>query len=81
MQVVRSSRTLLCGLEHDLFDRKGRARAINMLIGRHKKKDLSHDHEVRLIAFVMMKGSQKQKAILGTQVREQHPGKCTSITS
>jgi len=81
MRVVRTTRTLLCGLEHDLFDKKGRARAINLLIGRHKKKDLSHDHEVRLIAFVMMKGSQKQKTILGMQVGEQHPGECTSITS
>ena len=81
MRVVRTTRSLLCGLEHSLFNSNDRNKAINTLIARHKKRDLSRDYEVRLVAYVMLKGSRNQKKSLGDQVAEQHPGDCVSITS
>ena len=79
LNVVRTSRTLLCGLENNLFNSNGRASAINQLTARYSKKELSPDYEVRFIAYMMMNGSKKQKETLGAHVAKQHPGDCISM--
>lgn len=68
--ITRTPRTLLCGLENDILEKKERRRAINLLIGKYP--ELEKVYQDRLEAFMIRSGTIGDRQKLGEVVRKVH---------